>query len=270
MFEKLIWQKDRMLLNDLVFRLEHYKNQDWELGENCFRFYKIKQLVDQYDKYWHNKEKFNVQNIFELGLWDGGSVAFWFEHFQPKKHVGIDLQQREDSRYFSKYINSRGLNNRIKTYWNTNQADSLRLKEIVQHEFGNEPLDLVIDDASHLYEPTKVSFETLFPLLCAGGLYIIEDWAWWHWKGLENTFSGQTPFSKLIFELVEVAGSSRNIIENIVIYRGFAVIERGIDDQIKEGDFKIANHIYRHPQDRQKLSKSKIKNWLKKISKSNK
>ena len=39
-----------------------------------------------------------------------------------------------------------------------------------------EPLDLVIDDASHLYGPTMASFEVLFPRLRPGGLYVIEDW----------------------------------------------------------------------------------------------
>lgn len=42
MFDKLVWQKDRMLLDELVFRLEHYKNDHWELGEDCFSFYKTK------------------------------------------------------------------------------------------------------------------------------------------------------------------------------------------------------------------------------------
>jgi hypothetical protein len=28
MFEKLVWQEDRMLLDDLVFRLQHYKSDD--------------------------------------------------------------------------------------------------------------------------------------------------------------------------------------------------------------------------------------------------
>ena len=38
----------------------------------------------------------------------------------------------------------------------------------------------MIDDASHLYEPSLASFETLFPLLRPGGTYIIEDWKWEH------------------------------------------------------------------------------------------
>jgi hypothetical protein len=267
MFDKLVWQEDRMLLDELVFRLEQVKNTNWELGKDCFIFYKNKGLIDLYQKYWSKNTNFKVNNLFELGLWDGGSVAFWFEILQPQKHVGIDLQQRGDSKYFKKYINARQINDRIKTYWSTNQADSAKLREIVNREFGSESLDLVIDDASHLYEPTKVSFETLFPLLCPGGLYIIEDWAWWHWKRLDPIFSGQTPLSKLIFELLEVAGSSTNIIENIVIYRGFTVIERGKDKKITSGDFKLDNHIYKNPQVRGTLVNSTIrslKNWLKK------
>jgi hypothetical protein len=29
MFDKLVWHTDRMLLDDLVFRLEYYKNAAW-------------------------------------------------------------------------------------------------------------------------------------------------------------------------------------------------------------------------------------------------
>jgi hypothetical protein len=43
-------------------------------------------------------------------------------------------------------------------------------------EFGQDPLDLVIDDASHLYGPSLATFETLFPALREGGLYVLEDW----------------------------------------------------------------------------------------------
>src|SRR5215207_423787 len=53
-----------------------------------------------------------------------------------------------------------------------------RLGAIVADEFGDEELDLVIDDASHRLEPTRTSFETLFPRLRDGGLYLIEDWKW--------------------------------------------------------------------------------------------
>jgi len=40
MFNRLVWQRDRMLLDDLVFRLEHYRSADWNGGDH-FRFYNM-------------------------------------------------------------------------------------------------------------------------------------------------------------------------------------------------------------------------------------
>lgn len=247
MFDRLVWQKDRMLLDDLVFRLEHYRSNDWELGENCFVFYKIKPLVDQYARFWSSRGDFHPQNILELGIWDGGSIAFWFEHFHPQKHVGIDLLQKQDSRYFQHYIASRGLEERIKTYWGTNQTDAQRLSEIVRREFTG-PLDLVIEDASHMYAATKTSFETLFPLLRPGGLYVIEDWAWAHWEEFqspEHPWATQPALTQLVFELVEAIGSSTALIAELRIFQGFVAVERGELRLGELGDFSLQKYISR-------------------------
>ncbi len=120
----------------------------------------------------------SAKAIFELGIWDGGSTAFWFEYFQPDKLVAVDFLDREDDPEFLAYVNRKDAGARLKTYWRTDQSDRKRLAEIVAEEFGETPLDLVIDDASHELHATKASFETLFPLLRPGGLYIIEDWVW--------------------------------------------------------------------------------------------
>ena len=263
MFDKLLWQEDRMLLDDLVFRLEHYKNENWKLGDNAFVFYKIKPLVDQYAKFWAAKGEFHPDNVFELGMWDGGSTAFWFEYFQPKKHIAIDISKKEDSKYFQQYVKSRNLEKRIKTYWGTDQTDSDRLREIVKNEFG-APLDLVVDDASHLYEPTKKSFETLFPLLRPGGLYVIEDWAWAHWQEFqtpEHPWARETELTKLIFELVEATGSS-TLIGSLAIFQGFVVVERGEIGSAQLGEFKLDEQISKRP----KISKFKqVLNKLKNV-----
>jgi hypothetical protein len=250
MFDKLVWLEDRMLLDDLVFRIEHYKNENWELGDECFRLYKIKPLVDQYAKLSSCKKPFKAENIFEIGIWDGGSIALWFQEFQPKKHVAIDFSSRGDSDYFQRYIAARGLETRIKTYWGIDQADSAKLREIVLNEFTGS-LDLVLDDASHLYEPTKASFEALFPLLRPGGFYIIEDWAWAYWKDCQAPdhpyFGSQVEMTKLIFELVELTGSCRALISSLTICEGFVVVERGELNASDLGDFDILKHISRRP-----------------------
>lgn len=250
MFDKLVWQSDRMLLNNLVFRLEPCREAYWDLGDNCFLFHKTKPLVDQYEKFWSSRPQFHPQNLMELGIWDGGSIAFWFEYFQPARHVGVDLQKRSDSNYFRRYIAERRLEARIKTHWSTNQTDGQKLRAIVDKEFGSS-LDLVIDDASHLYEPTKQSFETLFPFLRPGGLYVIEDWAWAHWSAFQtpdHPWKAEMPLTRLVFELTALVGSwegdrpELSLISNLSVFQGFIVIERG-GLKLPTADFRLAQYL---------------------------
>lgn len=250
-FNDIKWAENNsyFMLNDLDFVMVQLKDEsNFGFQSNCFLFYKSRGLVDEYRDLLvpFLKQDYKLDNIFELGLWEAGSLAFWFEILQPQKHVGIDLKPESKNPYLERYIAQRQLGDRLKIYWNTDQSDTTRLLEIVRQEY-NEPLDLVIDDASHFYEQTKVSFECLFPLLRPGGLYIIEDWAWFHWKNCEiDHFKNRIPLTRLVFELCETAGSSRNLIDEITIHRGFIVIKRGNLSQNQLGSFKLEDYIYRH------------------------
>lgn len=261
-FDKLEWREDRVLLGDLDFRLEHYRRSDWELGENCFAFFKIKALVDQYRDFWSVRPGFRAQNIFELGIWDGGSTVFWFEYFHPTKYVAIDFANRKDSAYFAQYKRHRGLEERIQTYWNTDQGDKTRLCELAKTEFDG-PLDLVIDDASHMYAFTKASFEALFPMLRPGRLYIIEDRAWSHWKEFQahnHPWAHEIELTRLIRELVEAIGSSTALVNSLHTYQGFAVVERGSLGRERMEDFRLDSYISR------RLVQSGIERFIKRLS----
>lgn len=247
-FDRLVWQPDRMLLEDLVFRLQHHKAADWNEGDH-FMFFKIKKLVDEYEGFFQRRSDFRPNNLVELGMWDGGSVAFWHELFQPREHIGLDLMDRSDSPYFQQYVESRGLSQRIKTFWKTDQANKSRLRDLVAMEFDG-PLDLVIDDASHLYGPTLASFEALFPLLTPGGLYIIEDWAWGHWPEFvapDHPWAGETPPTQLVVKLIEAAGTSTQLIANVTVYEGFVSVERGPQTIDDPSGFSLESHIVRRP-----------------------
>jgi hypothetical protein len=39
-FDRLVWEPDRMLLDDLVFPLQHVRSESWSGGEH-FMFYKL-------------------------------------------------------------------------------------------------------------------------------------------------------------------------------------------------------------------------------------
>jgi hypothetical protein len=51
------------------------------------------------------------------------------------------------------------------------------------------PFDIIIDDGSHINSDMTFSFNHLFPLLKAGGLYIVEDIhaSYWNWVQLDGS-----------------------------------------------------------------------------------
>ncbi|HEV3073949.1 MAG TPA: hypothetical protein VHB47_05970, partial [Thermoanaerobaculia bacterium] len=88
MFERLTWLPDRALLDDLVFRLEQSRSDGWDLGDECFAFYKNRQLVEQFDSFW-SATGFRPRRMLEIGIWDGGSTALWHELLKPERLVAI-------------------------------------------------------------------------------------------------------------------------------------------------------------------------------------
>lgn len=250
MFDLFDWQSDHMRFGELLFRLEHYRNDHWKLGDAYFRLYKVKELYEQYQTFFERKPNFQAKNIVEIGMWDGGSLAILNEVFLPSKLVGIDFQaHRGDSDYFKQYIVRHKLEKRVRTYWGTDQGDVAKLDAILKSEF-EEPLDLVMDDASHLYEPSKISFERIFPLLREGGLYIIEDWAWLHWPEFDRDpyFAGRTGLTQLVFEIVEMIGSARGTPPAVLtVFPGFVVIEKTSLDLRSDKPFRLEDHICRRP-----------------------
>jgi predicted O-methyltransferase YrrM len=118
-------------------------------------------------------EELKPKRIFELGILHGGSVAFLALLAEPDRHVAIDRQPKAGAR-FEKWRQAH--DDVVHVHHGIDQGDAAALRRIAADEFGGEPLDLVIDDASHLLDPTRSSFNVLFPLLRPGGVYVIEDW----------------------------------------------------------------------------------------------
>jgi predicted O-methyltransferase YrrM len=114
--------------------------------------------------------------IVELGIADGGSTALLALAAQPAKLVACELVS-EPRPALDRFIDDHKLSHVVRPFYGVDQGDRERLAAIVDAEFGSEPIDLVIDDASHLYAPTVASFEVLFPRMRPGGVMVIEDWA---------------------------------------------------------------------------------------------
>jgi hypothetical protein len=118
-------------------------------------------------------------NIVELGISCGGSTALIAQTAEPKKLVALELSD-EPVQQLERFLDDTSRRSTVHPYYGVDQADRATVSRILDDEFGTEPLDLVTDDASHLLDLTRSSFEMLFPRLRPGGTYIIEDWNWEH------------------------------------------------------------------------------------------
>jgi hypothetical protein len=143
-------------------------------GSTVDRFFirKDRALVEEYVDVL---DDFPRANIVELGIAEGGSVALVLLVSPPRKLVALELDETP-VKALDELITRLALGGRVRPHYGVDQADRARVSAIVEAEFAEEPLDLVIDDASHRIDETRASFETLFPRLRPGGLYLIEDW----------------------------------------------------------------------------------------------
>lgn len=115
------------------------------------------------------------RRILEIGCFLGGSAAMLATACPGATVVGVDLRPTPPTGLEEAVIDA-GLDERLSFHWATDQTDRGALERLLRDDFSGEPLDLVIDDASHLARPTLATFDILFPRLRPGGLYVIEDW----------------------------------------------------------------------------------------------
>ena len=199
---------------------------------NMFTIVKTKKYLEEYLNIQIHKDSY----ILELGMFEGGSLVFFDKIFKPQKMVGIDIR-KDPIVALCNYIETEAPH--IITHYNTSQDDKDRLYTILEKDLDGK-LDLVVDDASHLYELTKASFVYLFPKLNPGGLYIIEDWAW---SLKPNAQNNKHPWFKkaalvnLIFEIITELGSTDSI-DNVFITNRMIKIKKSKIDLDKDNVLK--------------------------------
>jgi hypothetical protein len=100
--------------------------------------------------------------MLEIGVCFGGSLQIWRKFLGPDAVLfGIDINPGCAA------VNGESGQVRIGS-----QADPDFLRKTVEEMGG---IDVVLDDGSHIATHQRASFDTLFPLVSEGGLYIIED-----------------------------------------------------------------------------------------------
>ena len=102
----------------------------------------------------------------ESKIHGGASLRMWKSYFRKGYINGIDIHDKSALQ-----------EKRIKIF-RGDQSDRVFLNKL-----GNEagPFDIIIDDGSHINEHIIISFNTLFPYLNNGGIYVVEDLQTSYW-----------------------------------------------------------------------------------------
>jgi hypothetical protein len=225
--DAIAWDGDTMAIDGAAFRVFEEFGVPPSLEGDTLWLFKGRPLLDDYFAVFQRHAELDVRNLFELGIWESGSVAFWTQLFRPDKHVAIDLAPPREPPAFKRFLRDHDPKARVSTHWLTNQADDPKLGELVAREFDG-PLDLVIDDASHCLEPTKASLVSLLPGVREGGLFIVEDWAWALVPEVRRAFPPDEPgLLPLIEALLPLAHLEPTLVRSIEVRPTLFVIERG-------------------------------------------
>lgn len=256
----LTWNEGRASIDGVEFRHALIGRS----ATNSFHLRKNPRMIRSYEEFARRLER---GRILEIGIMEGGSSAFLAMLAAPKKLVGVELDP-DPVPALARFIEDRGLDEVVRPYFGVDQSDEAALREICRDEFGDEPTDLVIDDASHLLGPTRASFDVLFPLVRPGGRYIIEDW------NTEQSFVARlreayddptspehqnvrrvageredgpppeaaldAPLGLLGIELMLACNTQNDLIEDVTFTDWSICVSRG-PGKVSEGDFRLAD-----------------------------
>lgn len=236
---------------------------DYAPGSTAERFFIVKQAA-HVRQYRELCRRFRGGNIVELGIAEGGGTALTALEAQPARLVAVDIEPRPLAA-LSALIADRELDEVVRPHYGVDQGDRDRLAAIIEDEFGEALLDLVVDDASHQLDRTRSSFETLFPRLRPGGVFVIENWNHDHlWRDAirealrtapaeekAKLLAGSgapagaeelppRPLSDLVVELLLARASSGAAVASVTLDEYWVLVERG-PGELDPDSFRLAD-----------------------------
>lgn len=146
-----------------------------------------------YLKYYEKFIDFQPQWILEIGVYEGASLRMWQEYYGCTVY-GIDLRPCPCP------LDNEQIRLRI-----GDQRDAQFLTNVCQ-EIAPDAFDLIIDDGSHRASNTLATFNILFPLLKAGGIYICEDTCCSYWPSFIDAPITPTEHFKTLVDHIHLDG----------------------------------------------------------------
>lgn len=119
--------------------------------------------------------RYTAKKVVEIGVNRGGSIRTWQKFFPNATIYGADIRNKT-------LANIRGLDRVVPFHLDQSKAEDLaRLA-------AEGPFDVFIDDGSHIWSHQIATFETIWPSIAPGGVYVLEDTctSYDHWLDTEG------------------------------------------------------------------------------------
>jgi hypothetical protein len=214
------------------------QNMSFDASDDAFFMFKSEPFLEAYAEI---KAQMTPKRMLEIGIYKGGSTVFFDRYFRPETLVGLEFEPNRLPK-LDAYARNRAVST-MTIYHGVDQKSVPHLNAMIQKHFS-DGIDLVVDDASHWYEETKISFETVLPHVRPGGWYIIEDWSWAHsdaWQAPGNLWEDKPALSNLVFEIVVAHATNSLLIDKVVLSPGVVCLRRG-SLALTPGSFRLADH----------------------------
>jgi len=171
---------DRLAIKHKCDKSSHYHNY-------CVKY---DRLLSQY------RDTFT--SILEIGVAQGQSVSMWADYFTKAIIHGADISKASES--------CESYSERIKFHL-LDQRNLAQLKNMEQFS----PFDLIIDDGNHFWMEQILTFQTLFPYVKSGGIYIVEDTTTSYWREYKNGRISPVEYFKTFADDVHLKGRRGSI-----------------------------------------------------------
>mgnify|MGYP002813940897 CR=1 FL=1 len=180
------------------------------MSTTCLDELAIKHKADKSSLYHNCAEKYArfldchreaFTNVLEIGVANGQSLRMWTDYFTNSIIHGADIEPScRACESYSDRINFHVID----------QGNEAQLKTLGQFA----PFDLIVDDGNHWWREQILSFQTLFPFVRKGGIYIVEDACTSYWPEYGNSPVSCVDYFKGLVDEVNLRGARGRIPAN--------------------------------------------------------
>lgn len=180
-----------------------------------------------YEKYFNPYRTKDI-NFVEIGIQNGGSLQMWRKYFSQNSHIiGIDINpecKKLETEFNDKNISIHIGSSTDKEFWKK-----------FKNKYPVGSIDILLDDGGHTMDQQIFTFNTMFPWIKDGGLYICEDCHTSYYKEFNAGLNIPGTFIEFCKKLIDdINGFHSEIItyntihiSGIHFYDSIVIIEKG-------------------------------------------